>query len=276
MQTNNSEQNNLFQELSSFGLNSVIDTEVYSVMTQNNDEPQKNVATQENAIRKNIYLKSFRCPVCGKETQIPTIKSSGVRLIRKDTDFMPIYQDPNPLYYYITFCSLCGFASMPANMKNISSKQKSLILEKISSTWQFNKTYPEYYTPEVAIEIHKLGLLNAIISNDKESLRAIISLHIGWLYRILGDEKNEKVFLSTAMEGFVRAYEHDSGPVGGMNHNTQQLLIAELKRRTGDLKGSMNWYQLVLLDKNASYALKETAREQKDVVIKALNLEASS
>lgn len=218
-------------------------------------------------IKRNVYMKKFVCPVCGRETQSPAVKSSGVRLIRKDTDFMPCYKEPNPLYYFVAFCRHCGFASPPANMKNLTQRQKALIREKISSSWKFEKEYPAVYTPEIAIEIHKLALYNAVVSEDRESLRAIISLHIGWLYRIAGDDASEKTFLATALEGFSRAYEKERGSVGGMDKASQQYLIGELMRRTGNLFGALKWFKMAMLDRSARLSVKEMARDQKDLIM---------
>ena len=264
---------NLFEGLSSFGLNAVEDIKVYDDMDQNGNQKteQDEKSKLEEAIRKNVFLRKFKCPVCGVETKVPDVSSSSIRLERRDTDLMPIYREPNPLYYYVVFCKNCGFATIPANVKNITERQRALIVEKVSKTWRFEKEYPIYYTPEIAVEVHKLGLLNAIVSNDKESLRAIISLHIGWLYRIAGDSTNELMFLKTALEGFQRAYEREPGMVGGMDNNNQEYLIGELMRRTGDLHGALEWFKRVLLSTTATQRLKDMTRDQKDLIIAAIN-----
>jgi uncharacterized protein (DUF2225 family) len=258
----------LFAELHSFGLHGTDGTKVY-----NDDKPLAAAAKSEESdelqirIRRSVYMKKFACPVCGKETDVPSVKTSSVRLLKKDTDFMPFYKEPNPLYYYVSFCKRCGFASPPANIKNLTQAKKALIREKISASWTFDKEYPAHYTPEIAIELHKLALYNAVVSSDKESLRAIISLHIGWLYRILGDAQNERTFLATAAEGFTRAYEFEHGSVGGLDKASQQYLIGELMRRTGNLFGALKWFKMAMHDKSARLSLKEMARDQKDLII---------
>ncbi|MDR3121821.1 MAG: DUF2225 domain-containing protein, partial [Clostridiales bacterium] len=248
------------------GLKGADRTKVYSPSAEKAPRPGGASDLQAH-IARSLFLRSFKCPVCGAETKVPAIRSSSVRLLRKDSDFMPYYKDPNPLYYFVEFCRMCGFATLPANIKNLTDRQKRQIREKISASWKFEKEYPSYYTPEVAIEIHKLGLYNAVVSNEKESLRAILSLHIGWLYRILGNAENEKIFLATAREGFERAYENESGPVGGLDKSSQQYLIGELLRRTGNLFGALKWYKMVLLDRTARRAVKEMARDQKDQIM---------
>ena len=261
----------LFEGLSAFGINSIEDVRVYKDMEKLNDTAQANKSELENIVRKSVFLRKFKCPICGIETKVPDVSSSSIRMEHRDTDLMPVYREPNPLYYYVVFCKNCGFATLPANVKNITERQRALIVEKITKTWHFDKVYPDYYTPEIAIEIHKLGLLNAIVSNDKVSLRAILSLHIAWLYRIIGDEENEKAFLITALEGFQYAYEREPGTVGGMDSTNQEYLIGELLRRTGDLHGALNWFKKVLMSKTATQRLKDMTRDQKDVIMALLN-----
>ena len=254
----------IFGELSEFGLGEAENAQVFAV-----EEPEKKTSDGkpgDSNIERTIYSKTFRCPVCRAESKIPAIRSSFIRLIRSDTDFMPIYKDPNPLFYFVDFCQLCGYAAIPANMKNIMDRQKKLIREKIGAVWKFNKRYPAYYDPATAIEIHKLALYCAVVAGDRESVKAILCLHIGWLYRIAGDAENEKTFLHTACEGFMRAYKNETGNVGGLDKGSQQYLIGELMRRTGDAAGAVEWFKLVLIDRNAKYQIKELARDQKDLI----------
>jgi len=255
----------IFGGLSSFGLGEAEHAQVFdsNAAIDETDNKQKSDTTN---IERSIYYKAFVCPVCGRETKIPAIRSSFVRMIRSDTDFMPIYKDPNPLYYFVTFCSMCGYAAIPAGIKNLMERQKKLIREKIGAVWKFDKKYPGYYNPQTAIEIHKLALYNSVVTGDRESIKAILCLHIGWLYRIAGDADNEKTFLKTASEGFERAYKNESGAVGGLDKCSQQYLIGELMRRTGNYMGALDWFKLVLIDRSAKYQIKELARDQKDLI----------
>ena len=180
---------------------------------------------------------------------------------------MPVYKDPNPLYYFALFCKKCGYAAIANSAKTLGAKQKKQITDKISSAWKFEKQYPAYYTPQTAIEIHKLALYNAVVAGEKESVKSIISLHIGWLYRILEDSENEMLFLRTAYEGFERTYTNEQMPVGGLDTSSMQYLIGELLRRTGDMAGALNCFKLVIVDRNAKQKVKDLARDQKDVIM---------
>jgi uncharacterized protein (DUF2225 family) len=260
----------VFGELASFGLTGAQDVQVFGEPERKAQRERDEAKAQaELLIQRSLFMRAFRCPVCGGETQVPAVKTSSVRVIRKDTDFMPYYKEPNPLYYFATFCKLCGFAAVPANVRNITARQRDLIREKVCPSWRFEKEYPMHYTPQVAIEIHKLALYNAVVCGDRNSMRAILALHIGWLYRILADAANEKAFLAMALEGFKLAFEKERGPVGGLDRGSQEYLIGELSRRTGDIPGALNWFKMALTDRETSLAIKEMARDQKDKAVEA-------
>jgi len=255
--------NTVFGELIDYGLEEAAYTNVYGII--DNTLPADQFTNEElKEIMGGLYLKSFKCPICNVDAKIPAVRSSSVRLIQTESDFMPTYKDPNPLYYFVDFCDKCGFAAMPTTIKGLTAAQKKLIKDRISAKWKFDKTYPTYYTPQIAIEIHKLGLYNAVVAGEKESIRSVLCLHIAWMYRILKDEENEKTFLLMALEGFERAYSAESEVVGGLDKSSQQYLVGELKRRTGDMTGALNWFKLVLIDREANNRIKDMARNQKD------------
>ena len=233
--------------------------------SEKKEKSEKDKALKE--IELGIYYKSFTCPVCETASKVPAVRSSHIRLVRNETDFMPVYKDPNPLYYFVVFCKECGYSALANSIKPLNAKQKKQLYEKIGSAWKFDKKYPAYYTPQTAIEIHKLALYNAVVAGEKESVKAILSLHIGWLYRILKDEENEMLFLRTAREGFERAYSNEPTPIGGLDASSMQYLIGELLRRTGEMAGALNWFKLVIVDRNAKQRVKDLARDQKDMIM---------
>lgn len=261
----NSEYGSVLGELSDFGLKEAAFTNIFGAPAD--VKPPDNInASEINEIEKGIYLKTFLCPVCGTESKTPAVRSSSVRLVQTDSDFMPVYKDPNPLYYYAVLCKHCGFAAIPSTEKTITAKQKSLIREKISTKWKFDRQYPAYYNPETAIEIHKLALYNAVVAGEREGIKSIVCLHIAWLYRILKDDENEKIFLLMARDGLERAYSAESEPIGALDISSQQYLVGELMKRTGNMAGALNWFKLVLIDRDAKDKIKEMARNQKDKI----------
>ena len=62
---------------------------------------------------------------------------------------------------------------------------------------------------DLTIDIWKLGLVTAQLSNQKTESMSGIALRISWLYRYLNDEENEIIFLKMAMNGYKKAYQNE-------------------------------------------------------------------
>lgn len=254
--------NELFDNLKDLGLDNLSDISIY-----NDKEDEKSgrikVVKQFNP-SDFIFDRKVDCPVCIKQTTVKAVKSSGIRVISRESDFMTVYQDPNPLFYDVWLCSCCGYAALSSKFNTISDKQIKLVKENISAKWKFNKTYPAVYDIATAIETHQLALLNAVVMMSRDSEKAMICLRLGWLYRIKKDEQNERKFLLQALQGFSRALEKERFPVFGLDENSLEYLIGELYRRLGDNSNALLWFSRVLCSRQAKPKIKDMARDQKD------------
>lgn len=255
-------KNDLFNNLSDFGLDDLTNVSIYEVENKNTDKSVK--VDVSNPIETMIFEKTVNCPVCSKTFKAKAVKSSSVRMLSKDSDFMIRYKDPNPSLYDVWLCSNCGYAALSAKFCSITDKQIKMIKEKISSKWKISKIYPHIYNEDVSIEMHQLALLNAIVKSSKDSEKAIICLKIAWLHRLKSDESNEKKYLLEAIKGFTGAIAKEYFPIAGMDAPSLTYLIGELYRRIGENQNALLWFSKVLTDRNANQKIKDITREQRD------------
>lgn len=220
----------------------------------------------KTSVQDSIFDRKVMCPVCSKSITVKAVKASKIRIISRDTDLMTYYQEPNPSFYDVWFCPLCGYAALSAKFNTLRDKQISLIKENISSKWQADKVYPSVYDAATAIEIHKLALLNTIIKLGKASEKAMLCLKLAWLYRLSKNETQEIKYLTEAKNGFLSAYEEEDFPIAGMDKPTLQYLLGELFRRIGDNKRAVQYFGKVLVDRDAKPKIKDMARDQKDLI----------
>jgi uncharacterized protein (DUF2225 family) len=259
-------KNNVFNNLGDFGLDELKDVSIYSHEKKNAEKHHK--AAVHNPVEHMIFERTIECPVCKGSFKAKAVKSSSVRMISKDTDFMIRYKDPNPTLYDVWLCTNCGYAALSSKFNTLSDKQANEVREKISKKWSYKKVQPSIYTEDVSIELHQLALLNAIVKNARDSEKAILCLKTAWLYRLKEDEDNEKRFLSEAINGFNSAMEKEYFPISGMDSPTLSYLIGELYRRTGDNSKALFWYGKTLIDRTAKQNIKDLARDQKDLLLK--------
>lgn len=239
-----------------------------SISSKKKDTLEKKNETSKKNPKDFLYDKKIKCPVCGKESYVKAVKSSSVRVISRDTDFMIYYHDPNPMFYDVWLCIHCGYAALSNRFSEISGKQIKLIQENISARWQSNRNYPSLYTVDIAIEMYRIALYNVIVKEGKSSEKAAICLRLAWLYRLKKEEENEIKFLNHTREELVKAYESEDFPIMGLDESGVQYLIGEMYRRIGDNSNALVWFSKVLMNRNAKPKIKEMARDQKDLIQK--------
>jgi len=265
----NNSRDDLFGNLSGLGLDGFGSVSIYSSQEEKVEKQQKK-ETQANP-RDFVYDRKTVCPVCSKNIAVKAVKTSGMRIISRDTDFMTYYQEPNPMFYDAWVCTQCGYAALSNKFGSISDKQVKLIKDNISAKWKFNKIYPDLYDADTAIEMHQLALLNTVIKAGRDSEKAMTCLKLAWLYRLKKDAENENKFIFQALQGFTKAFEKEPLPIAGMDGSSLQYLIGELYRRLGDNSNALLWFSRVISDRNTKPKIKDMARDQKDIILARKN-----
>ncbi|MDR5587966.1 MULTISPECIES: DUF2225 domain-containing protein [Clostridium] len=219
----------------------------------------------EAEIRKHLFLKQVHCPICEFKFKVNAVKVNSPRILSKDSDFFIRYSSPNPYFYDIWICNNCGYASMKIDFFKIKKHQKEIVLEKIKPLWK-PRDYPDIITASIAVERYKLALVTSVILNSNYSNKAMISLKIAWMYRLLGDIQNELHFLEKALKGFNEAYIVESFPMYGLQRDSTMYILGELNRRLGNDSEALIWYSKAITTIGASYKIKELARNGRDLI----------
>ncbi|WP_055069625.1 DUF2225 domain-containing protein [Clostridium massiliamazoniense] len=218
-----------------------------------------------NSLKENLYNKKVTCPVCDNVFDAKVNKAKKAIIAGKDSDFFIRYKVINPYFYEIWLCPYCGYAAMKSEFLLIKDVQKEKIKSQISSKWTPRK-YPDLYDENTAIDRFKLALLTAIVIGSKESTKAMLSLKIAWMYRLLEKKEEEMDYLKRAIEGLNSTYYNESLPIYGLDQFNILYLIGELKRRTGENQEALRYFGELLVERNASQKIKEMARDMKDII----------
>ena len=216
-------------------------------------------------ILNHLFDKQVICPVCDSHFKTKTVKSKSPRVMAKDSDFFIRYSVANPYFYDVCICNSCGYAAMKSDFEKLKSHKKELVLSNVTSKWK-PREYPAILDEKLAIERYKLALLNAVLINLPDSTKAMISLKIAWMHRLLDDTTQETLFLKQALEGFNDAYIKEILPIYGLQRDSLMYLLGELNRKLGNYQNSLLWYSKTIVSTNSSYKVKEMARIGKDSI----------
>jgi uncharacterized protein (DUF2225 family) len=143
--------------------------------------------------------------------------------------------------------------------------KKELVLSNVTPKWK-PREYPDILDEKLAIERYKLALLNALLLDLADSTKAMLSLKIAWMHRILNNTDQETVFLKQALEGFNNAYIYEVFPIYGLQRDSLMYLLGELNRKLGNSQEALQWFSKTIVSVNSSYRVKEMARNGRDLI----------
>lgn len=259
----------MFEGLDEFGLDHIGDKPLYQDEAADKQTKPSPGPANEKAEAAYLFESEVECPVCHQQVTVKRIRRSALRLQRRDTDSMPVYQDINPLFYEIWLCNHCGYAASQSSFSQPLMKvEAELILKNISRKWRA-KEYPPLYDADIAVERFKLALVSATVRKAKSIDIAMLCLKMAWVYRTQEDTENEVKCLNQAIIGLKSADDKGPFPVAGMDESALAFLIGELSRRVGNNQDALEYLGRVIVNRTAKNALKEKARDQRQLILKA-------
>lgn len=215
---------------------------------------------------KELFDKTMECTCCKRKFITKKIRTSRLRMFKRDADFLNHYNAENPIKYNIFVCPNCGYAASENKYETIKKEEIEIIQANITLSW-VQRDFGEVRSNQQAIETYKLALLQGTLLEYSKLELGNICLNIGWLYRLEEDEKEndeENRFLTLARNQFIEAYNNET--LSGTNMTEEKLtyLIAELSRRIGDKETALSWFNTCLSNPGIKMnpALEDMAREQ--------------
>lgn len=191
-----------------------------------------------------LYDKNIQCPVCKDEFSTKKVRTSSIRVMKRDEDFCPYYKSENPLYYSVFVCPHCGYSAMESEFSKIIEVNKVKIKKTIGSKWK-PRSYGENRSLEDAIEAYKLALLSSQIIEASNNVIGKICLRLAWFYRYQKDNK-ETEFIKYAINAFKKTYIGERLDENKQDEIIILYLLGELNRRIGDYKESIKWFDKAL------------------------------
>lgn len=211
-----------------------------------------------------LYERSIVCPICNKEFTTKKVRTSALRVSKRDEDFCPYYEGENPLFYGVFICYHCGYAALEGNFsKKRLEDDRRKIIDNITPRWN-KRSYGEKRNLEEAIQVYKLGLLCSNILEEKNSIIGKICLRLSWFYRYRGEIEEEKKFIQYTIDSFEKSFTTERINDEEYDEIIILYLLGELDRQIGNYNEALKWFDKVLTHKdiNKKRHIKIKAREQ--------------
>lgn len=212
---------------------------------------------------KGLYETDIKCPVCDHEYQMTKVLTRRARVIKRDDDFCPYYKDLNPIFYSVSICPNCGYASFDSTRNDLTLNQKELYRLKVMPKWQ-EKDLNKIRDLEDAIKTYKLLLLTYKMIDAKESKIAKACLRLAWLYRYKDEKEKEKRYLKQMIKHNELAFENEDLSDARRQELEIMYILGETYRKFGEYRKAINWFSKVSNHEsiNANRVIKLKNKEQ--------------
>lgn len=234
-----------------------------------------------------LLEKKVECKVCDKVFKTLMVKSGRVKRLESDKDLRPRFQYIDTIKYEVTSCPYCGYTAMNRYVDHLTSTQRKLIREEISSKFKPAPVKTEkVISYDDAIDRYKLSLINTIVKKGKISERAYTCLKISWLLRGKGEtmpetteeekkakaacRQEEEQFYLQAYEGLMKATANEMFPICGMEENTVNYLLAYMAFHFHKNDVASKCLSSVLTSASAGRRMKEMALDLKEEIVAEL------
>lgn len=211
-----------------------------------------------------LYDKEITCLLCEEKYITKRIRSRFIRMEKIDTDFYTEYKDPdcNPYFYEVHVCQHCGFAASDHFSTSFPPGAKEKIFQQICTQW-VPRDFGKKRIIEEAIETYKLGIVSGTLKQEKHIVLAGLCIRLAWLYRMKGEEDQEKRFLRMTIKQYEGAFEHADYEGTQMSEMRLLYLLGELNRRVENEEEAVRFLSRVINHKNRYNETKtvEMARE---------------
>lgn len=205
----------------------------------------------ESIMNDALFVTTIECPICLNKINIIKIKTSNLRVISRDSDFLTYYKDVNPLFYDVYVCNYCGYSAQHDKFEHLTIKEEKKIQKFFSNVnWKQREPAKERDIND-ALDSFKLAIITLQARDAKASDFAKICLRIGWLYRLKKDTNKEKMFLEHAAVYYEEAYNKERFPIDKLDEVTCIYIIAEIYRRIEKTDKSIKWYETLVRNPKA-------------------------
>ncbi|HHY71772.1 MAG TPA: DUF2225 domain-containing protein [Bacillus bacterium] len=212
-----------------------------------------------------LYDKKETCPLCQTAFTSKKIRSRFVKVDHTDSDFCPYYHDEtiSPLLYFVKVCPSCGYSYTDQYQTYFFEGTKEEIINSVSMKWVPHDFGGER-TIHQAIQTYKLAFYCATLKKEKAIVIASILLRLTWLYRRMGNEKEEERFMELTLEQLNGAYLDAYYGNTDLTEIRVLYLIGELNKRLGHYDEALTHLARVVDKQNTTLERKvvDLARQQ--------------
>lgn len=189
-----------------------------------------------------LWKKDIKCPNCRTTFHAWNVRSQGINVTDRDSDFMNHYSSVDPDWYAVWVCPNCNLAAYGddfASMQSVQLARAKPQLEEAIKADPKKYDFTYYRDPDLALRSYQLAV--AFYEGMKGGNEKCAGLYhrMGWIERGRENEEAEKAYLTKAREYYEKAFTTSDAAKQGV---LWAYLIAEIAYRTGQYQDAVKWF----------------------------------
>lgn len=191
-----------------------------------------------------LYTEAVHCPVCETDFEATRIRVRALNAMRRETDLHTIYEGFNPLHYAMDVCPECLYAGGAEDWGDCDAELRDALFRDRDDRAQAvgGMRFLGERDPQTGIAATLLALRCGEIRGITARKRASILHKLAWLAREVGDDEQERQYLTLAREEYDRVYREDT-EISEAAAVRVSFLLGELAFRLGDPAEAIRWFE---------------------------------
>lgn len=208
--------------------------------------------------------RDLACPVCSQSFVLHTPKSNAGVLERRDADFCPYFQGPNPIFYAVWVCPHCGFAAYKEDFRNLPDRDRlalRMLLEDGADHRRHDFSQQER-TIFAAMLSFKLALRCYLARKAEFEILGGLTMRLAWMCRHGHDRRREQLHLGEACQYYQQAFDRGLARGSQTTMAAVAYLVGECHRRLGRGQEAISWYLRAIQEDRGKGEIFTKARDQ--------------
>ncbi|HKM17637.1 MAG: DUF2225 domain-containing protein [Firmicutes bacterium] len=188
---------------------------------------------------KYIFDTEAVCPVCS--TRFPAVRVRNSRLVtaRVEPDFRILYQDMEPLWYYVWVCPQCAYAYPYKQFGKIPHRQLAKVEKALRGVDPVKFQFSPRRTLDEVFLAYYLALNTFGLANAAPEQFGNLWMRLVWLYEDAEAQEWVEHAVQQALQHFEKALV--SGRRSDAGDQKLYILIAELHQRLGQREAALRY-----------------------------------
>jgi len=194
-------------------------------------------------IARQVFMKNLFCPVCSATFKMEKVRDRAFRVIRRETDFRPVYEKGNPLLYAVPVCPKCHYAAFFSDFERLSDTEIVKLKRARASRGRLAARcdFRSGRTLENAIVSYRLAATCYEKRQTPPSTFARLYHRAAWLLREADAREEEQEMLHKALAHYERSFLREDLKGKKISDLEVAYLIGDLSLRLGEPKRAIDY-----------------------------------